>query len=282
MMVLDLAPVVVPTALPQLASWALHQELLTWPKPGLVSPADNGAHPDMDFALFEDSIASLSDYFAAIHVAGRQRAPLAHLRTLGITAEKKMLKVTRGINTHRGAIFSVGLLLAAAGRREADLLWQGRSLGEIVSELWGAELKAVPRGAPLSNGLKVARQYGVGGARGEAASGFPSLYKVGLPALRAARYVGWRAGRVQCFFALVAQMEDTNVLHRAGADGLRFAQSQTQAFLHAGGVWQLDWVAVAWAIHQSFVERRLSPGGAGDLLAATILVDVLDADFQAE
>ena len=122
-----------PTSPAKIAAWALHEEVLTWPKPGLVSPVDSGAHDDMDVTLFETSIQSLTGYFSAIHSAGQSGAALSELRALGIAAEEEMLRATRGINTHRGAIFTLGFLLAAAGRREADDQLARQSLGGIDS-----------------------------------------------------------------------------------------------------------------------------------------------------
>jgi triphosphoribosyl-dephospho-CoA synthase len=81
---------------------------------------------------------------------------------------------------------------------------------------------------------------------------------------------------VQACFALIAAVEDTNLLHRGGADGLNFAQQAAKAFLAAGGVGQVEWRHAAEAVHRAFVERRLSPGGAADLLAMSLFADALE------
>ena len=125
------------------------------------------------------------------------------------------------------------------------------------------------------------RRFGAGGASTEASAGFPSLYRVGLPALAAARRKAPRdpqAQRVETCFALVAALEDTNLLHRGGADGLAFAQFEARSFLGEGGVARPDWRDHAATIHRRFMRRRLSPGGAADLLAATLLVDAIERD----
>ena len=109
----------------------------------------------------------------------------------------------------------------------------------------------------------------------EAARGFPSVYDVGLPALRrGALYAPGdaEAARVEACFALIAALEDTNLLHRGGLAGLRFARRATRTFLAEGGVSQADWRARALSVHASFVARRLSPGGSADLLAMTLFV----------
>jgi triphosphoribosyl-dephospho-CoA synthase len=123
------------------------------------------------------------------------------------------------------------------------------------------------------------RRYGAGGARQEAARGFPSVYEVGLPALQAAMHAtagNVAAARVQTCFALIATLEDTNLLHRGGADGLRFARRCAQEFLDAGGVRQPRWRSRAEAVHHAFVERGLSPGGAADVLAMSVFVATLE------
>jgi triphosphoribosyl-dephospho-CoA synthase len=181
-----------------------------------------------------------------------------------------MLAATGGVNTYRGAIFGLGLLTAAAGFRSA---WQGDvTLGGIVARLWGEAIHAGPV-LLHSHGMKAARQHGAGGARRQAADGFPLLYKIGMPALiEGERLSGGNAeaSRVQCCFALIARLDDTNLLHRGGADGLAFARRQAAEFIARGGVGQPDWRNEARAVHDSFVERNLSPGGSADLLAMSL------------
>ncbi|WP_185157030.1 triphosphoribosyl-dephospho-CoA synthase, partial [Methylobacterium symbioticum] len=128
-------------------------------------------------------------------------------------------------------------------------------------------------------GARARLRHGVGGAPAEAAAGFPTLYRVGLPALRRARRLrpdDPQAQRVGCCLALIAHLEDTNLLHRGGAEGYRFARAAAAEFCAVGGVAQDDWFARAEAIHRAFVARRLSPGGAADLLAMTLFVDGLE------
>jgi triphosphoribosyl-dephospho-CoA synthase len=253
---------------------ALREELRVAPKPGLVSPHDRGAHDDMDHATFAASLRALRGSFPALARAGMARAPLDVLRALGVRAEVRMLAATRGVNTHRGAIFSLGLLAAAAGRLAADgARCDAAGLRETVRRAYGPALRALPPPRE-SHGVAVARRHGVGGARAEAAAGFPHLFDVAHPALVAALRdgAGRRAAAVQCLLSVVAVLPDTNLLYRGGARGLAFARSAASAFLRAGGVHRTDWEAHAQEIHEAFVARRLSPGGSADLLAAALLV----------
>jgi triphosphoribosyl-dephospho-CoA synthase len=260
----------------RLALRCLYAELTLYPKPGLVSLVDNGSHTDMNAATFMRSLFALRHYFARICRAGARGAPFGELKRLGIEAEARMLLATRGINTHRGAIFSLGLLCAAIGRARAQGLEPTPAgLRALLLLAWGEELAAhtVP-GESRTNGLRVASLHGAGGAREEAALGLPSVFGTGLPALRAtlAAGRGMQLARIDALFALMARVSDTNVLHRGGAAGAATVREHALAFVDAGGTGNPHWRERALACHRLFVARRLSPGGAADLLAATCLV----------
>lgn len=252
------------------ASACLHLEIDTYPKPGLVSHIDSGSHSDMDAALLHASADVLEVFFSDLAAAGAVGASMGRLRAIGLAAERAMLAATRGVNTHRGAIFSLGLLVAAAGFRSVYRL--PRPLGEIVARVWGTGILSGP--VPLhSHGADASRRYGARGARHEAALGFPTLYRVGIPALRQGQAFAphdSEAARVHCCFALIAELEDTNLLHRGGSQGLSFAQRQAARFLARGGVSHITWRQDALGVHESFIERNLSPGGSADMLAASM------------
>lgn len=270
-----------PTMIGLSALQALYHELVTYPKPGLVSPVDNGSHPDMDASLFFRSLFSLRRYFCDIARAGQHNASFDMLRRLGIAAEKRMMKATRGINTHRGAIFNLGLLAAAAGRlRKENLSLQEDALGAMVKRHWGKAIQNHGQTLPkVSHGSQVASRYGVGGALQEASSGFPHVFAVGLPALQSSLARGADAGSaaVQCLFSLMKVLADTNLLYRGGETGLSYAQDSARSFLAAGGIHCSGWHEHAVAIHREFVNMKLSPGGSADLLAATLFVNRLQS-----
>lgn len=257
------------------AAACLEQEVATYPKPGLVSPVDQGAHRDMDAAMMERSAQVLGPFFARLAQAGAAGAGMDALRAIGIEAERAMLAATGGVNTHRGAIFGMGLLCAAAGFR--SVYGQSATFGALVASRWGAAIM----GGPVllhSHGRQVARRHGAGGARAEAAAGFPSLYTLAVPALREGRRLRPgepHAAQVHACMMLIATIEDTNLLYRGGAAGLAFAQAQARSFIAAGGVGAPDWFAQGEEIHRAFVARNLSPGGCADLLAMALFVERL-------
>jgi triphosphoribosyl-dephospho-CoA synthase len=164
------------------------------------------------------------------------------------------------------------LLCAAAGARAGGHAEPAESLGAVAARLWGKDILEGPV-LLRSHGGEARRRYGAGGARLEAAHGFPSVYRIGLPALQSGALLApsdAEAARVQACFALIAALQDTNLLHRGGLSGLEFARRAARQFLDDGGVGTPDWRQRARAVHEAFVARGLSPGGSADLLALSL------------
>lgn len=254
---------------------ALYEEVALHPKPGLVSPFGTGAHNDMDISTFLRSLNALRPYFQAIAEAGFEGAAFAVLQSLGIEAERLMLEATGGVNTHRGAIFTLGLLAAAAGFHRGETL-PLVDLGATVAHLWGPALVAM-NPTPPSHGRDAVTRYGARGAREEAIAGFPTLFELVLPVFRRLlRTTDPASAGVQTLFAAMATLDDTNLLHRGGPEGLAFVQSEAQRFLDQGGVFAEGWEIRARTLHHACVDRNLSPGGSADLLASAIFVEQLE------
>jgi triphosphoribosyl-dephospho-CoA synthase len=244
-----------------------------------VSLVDTGSHDDMDASTFVRSLFALRRYFLDIALAGAAGDGFDVLRELGIEAERRMLAATGGINTHRGAIFSLGMLCAAAGRTYAGVgtrSWRPDVLRATLVDCWGEAL-AGHRGPAVSHGALVRTRHAAPGAREQAAAGFPAIFELALPTLRRtlAAGRGLRCARIDMLFTLMAELSDTNVYHRGGADGARIVRNASLRFLARGGTAAAGWEAEAVAAHRRFVAHRLSPGGAADLLAATCFVHAL-------
>ncbi len=258
---------------------ALTAELQCYPKPGLVSFCDAGSHRDMQAGTMLIGLVALRPWFRATARLAAAGAPFERLRAAGVHAERALLQATGGVNTHRGALFSLGLLTAAAAR----LLARGRRAGpaalrrEILAA-WGPALRA-HRAAPAGRGAWPPRPPGFRGAREEACQGFPAVFDAALPALRAARRrgAGEPAARVQALFVLMARLDDSNLVRRGGREGLETARRAAARFLRAGGVFRPGWFERAVSVHARFVDAGLSPGGCADLLACTLFVDGLDS-----
>ena len=255
----------------RLAVVALYDELALYPKPGLVSLEDSGSHTDMDGRTFLRSLFSLRRYFPTMVGLGATGAPFPALRACAIEAEARMLRATGGVNTHRGAVFLLGLLCAGAGAVQASgEPLQASRIRTTLLHRWGRALEAhaaVKRDLP---GSIAAREHGLRNAAHEAALGFPVLFEQVLPTLE----TGLRRGlsedraRLDAFFAAMAHLDDTNLARRGGRDGFDFARQAARGFLAAGGAAGAQGWQAALALHREFVRRRLSPGGAADMLAA--------------
>jgi triphosphoribosyl-dephospho-CoA synthase len=258
----------------ELAVAAIRAEADLTPKPGLVDQRGSGAHTDMDLAMLYASAESLRPTFAECASAARKFVLGPELRgrlgAIGRAGERAMLEATGGVNTHRGALWAVGLLSAGAALA-------GGPAGAVQV---AARLAAIPdrhASTPTSHGAVARLRYGVRGASGEAQAGFPHVRRYALPALRAARRSGADEGtaRLEALLSLLATVDDTCVLHRGGPAGLHALQAGAQAVINAGGVRTLEGRRHFTALDEMCLTRRLSPGGSGDLLSATMFLDSL-------
>ena len=229
-----------PAAIGRAATLALHDELSLAPKPGLVTLIDAGSHDDMDAHTFMRSLFSLRRYFVQIAEAGFGGADFAVLERCGIAAEARMLASTGGVNTHRGAIFMLGLLCAAAGAalREHGGALQSDQLRGALRQHWGSALARRSQRPPVLPGGIAARRHGLRSASEEAALAFPVLFETALPALKGAlaRGLAPRPARLETLFHIIAVLDDSNLAHRGGLAGLRGAQRAARGFLDRGGI----------------------------------------------
>jgi triphosphoribosyl-dephospho-CoA synthase len=273
-------PLPSPQAIGRAAVLALHDELALSPKPGLVTLTSRGSHTDMDAHTFMRSLFALRGYFAQIADRGAAGAPFEVLEHCGREAEARMLAATGGINTHRGAIFMLGLLCASAGASVAAGVPPHPSLlRRTLLDRWGEALAARARRPSALPGGQAARRLGLRGASAEAALGFPVLFETAVPALQRARARGLapREARLDTLFHVMAVLDDSNLAHRGGLEGLRLAQHAARDFLAAGGTARPGGLEAAEALGERFEQHRLSPGGAADTLAAACLMQRIGA-----
>lgn len=266
---------------------ALVAEVDATPKPGLVDRQDNGAHKDMDYDTFMASAKALEPYLYACAVASKEidrpdHTTLQLLRPLGIKAEKEMFQATDGVNTHKGAIFSMGVLCCAAGlvyRRHGQFNPQliCRTAAVIAAPVLEDFARIDPLN-PKTKGEQLYVRHGISGIRGEAASGFATVTAYGLPILSAMmddpRYTPNQC-RLSALLSLMAHLRDTNILSRSDPDTLLWVQTQSAALLKAGGAATEEGMDRLQALNQAFIRRNISPGGSADLLAIAIFLDAL-------
>jgi triphosphoribosyl-dephospho-CoA synthase len=274
--------------LADLAVAALIDEVTLTPKPGLVDLRSRGAHRDLSWDLMCHSAWALHPTFLAMAQAGSDhgnkypRRLRETIGAIGRSGELAMLDATGGVNTHRGAIWALGLLVTAAA--------QGQSLRpHAVAARAGALARIKDRHAPVctgNNGERVRREHGVGGALGQAQAGFPHALDIALPALLAARArgVGEDAARLHALLAIIADLDDTCVLARGGAAGLQAVQAGARSVLalhRENGAASASGKLALQRYEQDLLARNLSPGGAADLLAATLLLDSIAIESAA-
>ena len=266
-----------PERIGALARAALEQEASLSPKPGLVDAENCGAHKDMDLTLLLTSASVLEPYFVKFAQRGANEAQLspegrlAGIRADGIAAEEAMLAVTRGVNTHKGAVFLLGVLCYCAGACSAN----GKLSPEEVCALGARLCRGITAELGVSAGRAFAR-YGARGARGEAEDGFPHAL-MALDAFVQARANG--AGENDAWLlsllALIATMEDANVLARCGeaiALELRRDAGALVKRYPAGGE---EFRRHLRALDRECCVRNASPGGAADLLACAMFLQTL-------
>ncbi|MEU8382849.1 triphosphoribosyl-dephospho-CoA synthase [Streptosporangium sp. NPDC048865] len=271
--------------LADLAVRALRQEACLSPKPGLADGRGRGAHDDMGLPLLLASARTLRPTFRAVAEAAERAAAGARflpepagaglreeLGRLGRAGEAAMLRATRGVNTHRGALWTLGLLVAATAAGAAD----EREAAVRAARLAALPDRRLPAGPP-SHGELARRRYGVPGARGEAEAAFPHVVEVALPRLCRARAAGAPAevARLDALLAVMSLLDDTCVLHRGGPEGLRVVRAGAGRVLAEGGAGTARGRAALAELDGRCAARRLSPGGSADLLAAALFLDMV-------
>lgn len=289
----------------RLCHHALMAEVSATPKPGLVDLHDSGAHSDMNFDTFCASSDAIAPWITKMfetglswpHTDGSGLFPA--IRTLGIEAEKAMFTATNGVNTHKGMIFSMGILSASAGflfaqthQFHAEEILQ--TAGELCRDLLKEDFQKIDKKNPRTHGEILYVRFGVKGIRGEASLGFPAIRDIALPALRQfsdenlevqanEAYSGLtrpltfsspleNSARLNTLLSLMANVDDTNVLIRTSPEMLIYEKEAAQRILDLGGAFTKQGLLELSLLNEEFIRLHLSPGGCADLLAVTILL----------
>ena len=282
-----------PYLMAALAERALRRELDTPLKPGLVGPDSSGAHTDMDYALMQKAIAALRPYWS--RMAKASVPPL--LQMIGIEAEKAMKKATGGVNTHRGAIFALGLALNACGMEvtvtEEVMQYRLCKIAGVIlrNGLIDSALHLTAKDATashLSHGEEAVKQYGVKGARALALEGYKDLWAHWLPYYRSLRGQASSCPEQQTLLRIMSTLDDTCVIHRVGYERAQEVKREAAAMLVAlenyfsqGFAKNQFSKAIPTATEMlqdlcvRYAAEGISPGGAADMLALTILIDSL-------
>src|ERR1700733_356217 len=265
--------------LADLGRQALIAEAELTPKPGLVDRRGAGAHSGLSLAIMKCSAVAIEPYFREMASVSQGGYPSQALRErlaiIGRNAERAMLRATGGSNSHKGAIWILGLLISAAALLDQDS-GSTSAVAATAKKIASFEDRAAPR--LVSHGDTVAKQYGVSGARGEALRGFPHVVDTALPMLHSRRTSGAHESlaRLDTLLSVMSRLDDTCLLYRGGEEALVTAKEGAAAVMNAGGTrtptvkWQL------MRLGHQLLEMRVSPGGSGDLLAATLFLDAIE------
>lgn len=261
--------------LSSLALTAILYELSLTPKPGLVDKLSSGSHSDMDYQTFINSSAAISVWFEELVRAGlgfREddlTKALPIIRNIGLQMETAMYEETGNINTQKGIIFLMGLSLFAVGKlfQEGALFDASRFRGivrDICKDLVPRELGG-NYGRQGSHGEMVFQKHGFSGARGEAESGFETVFEIGLPKLAGLVELNDRS-MIDCFLAIASVNQDTNILYRCGPESLASFQNLCKIALD-------NFTSANYGAIMEFCRaKNISPGGTADLLAVTIFL----------
>lgn len=255
-------PTTLPYIIAHLATQALQAELDTTPKPGLVDKDNNGAHRDMDYALMQRSIDTLHPYFVKLALLGCADALPTHtsIRDIGIEAEKAMLSATNGVNTHKGALFSMGLAVVAAAHEENTDSLQ-------------TTIKALAASFPDTNGTHGSKAKllskgttAIKGALDNAREGYEMLFAEWLPF-----YIERRKERDahtlhKTLLRIMCDLDDTNVIYRTDLATAEEVKQEARALLDSFSK------AALKDMDRHYITRNISPGGAADMLSLTIFI----------
>lgn len=274
-------PTTLPYIIARLATQALQAELDTTPKPGLVDKDNNGAHRDMDYALMQRSIDTLHPYFVQLALLGCADALPTHtsIRDIGIEAEKAMLSATNGVNTHKGALFSMGLAVVAAAHEERKIaaneeqILKERNGGEDVLVSLQTTIKALAASFPDTSGTHGSKAKllskgttAIKGALDNAREGYEMLFAEWLPFYIERRKEHDAYTPHKTLLRIMCDLDDTNVIYRTDLATAEEVKQEARALLDSFSK------AALKDMDRRYTARNISPGGAADMLSLTIFI----------
>ncbi len=274
------------------ANRAMLYEVCTTPKPGLVDRANRGSHKDMDIYTFIDSTAVLTPYFRDLVLSGikfcddEPRQLFEKIRYTGMEAEDRMFKAAKA-NTHKGLIFSLGIICAALGYLFANnKSVDTGSILELSKQMTAKVLddfSAITKGNANTYGEKLYAGYGITGIRGEAANGFISVKEYGLPVLKKLLGRGFSlndAGSLT-LLNLIANVKDTNIISRSDIDTQNSVQKEIKRLIELKGIENIT-IDEINETDNKFIQMNISPGGCADLLAITYMFCFIQSAVEDE
>lgn len=308
---------------------ALLGEVYATPKPGLVDRRDTGAHHDMNYETFLASTEAITPFMVRMFAEGMDATTTGHtpeevfqaIRGIGLEAERAMYAATDGVNTHKGMIFTMGIVLAAAGILYVSA---DKTSGQITVDAildrtrqmtarsMAEDFRKMLERPPKTHGEQLFRTYGERGIRGQAMEGFPILRDTAVPWLRRFQNIGTdaelqraiaaqatlrrgllqdtgsmhaehfeNAVHVSTLIAIMSVLNDTNVFIRSSYEDMCWLQAESSTIFGMGAMFTEEGVRAIEALNMACIEKNISPGGAADILAVAILLLKLTEDADA-
>lgn len=270
---------------------ALLYEVAATPKPGLVDRNNSGSHKDMDFYTFQRSAVSLNHFFEEFTLCGILNCHrpcheiFTLLRPIGLEAEQVMRQATGGVNTHKGMIFSLGIFCCALGYLYGNQIsFTERAFVETCTAMTShllEDFNGITKETAKTHGEMLYAVYGITGIRGEAASGYPTVFHLALPVFCDYRKRGFSVNDAGVFTLLhiIANAADTNLMARSDYETMKQVQKKIQALLEQN-LAPDEYLEEIYRLDDAFIQRNLSPGGSADMLALTYFIYSLKEDAK--
>ncbi len=277
-------PTTIPYIIGHLASMALQAELDTTPKPGLVDRNDNGAHRDMDHALMQRSIQALHPYFVRLAQLGFADKQPCHdeIVNIGIEAEREMFKATGGVNTHKGALFSIGLAAVALAGEAFSRITQAERCGTMAYndvnskqiQYLSNSIASLARLFPDTNGThgsKAKANNILKGALDNAREGYTQLFKAWLPFYidRIAEDDNYALHKT--LLRIMCDLDDTNIVYRTSMETMQEVKTEARQMLDTSRN-IVNFEAALQAMNTDYIHRNISPGGSADMLSLVVFL----------
>lgn len=280
-------PTTIPYIIGHLASMALQAELDTTPKPGLVDRNDNGAHRDMDHALMQRSIQALHPYFVRLAQLGFTDKQPCHdeIVNIGIEAEREMFKATGGVNTHKGALFSIGLAAVALAGESFSRITQAERCGTMAYndvnskqiQSLSNSIASLARLFPDTNGThgsKAKANNILKGALDNAREGYTQLFKAWLPFYIDRIAEGDNYALHKTLLRIMCDLDDTNIVYRTSMETMKEVKTEAKQMLDTSRN-IVNFEAALQAMNTDYIHRNISPGGSADMLSLVVFLSCI-------
>lgn len=280
-------PTTIPYIIGHLASMALQAELDTTPKPGLVDRNDNGAHSDMDHALMQRSIQALHPYFVRLAQLGFTDKQPCHdeIVNIGIEAEREMFKATGGVNTHKGALFSIGLAAVALAGEAFSRITQAERCGTMAYndvnskqiQSLSNSIASLARLFPDTNGThgsKAKANNILKGALDNAREGYTQLFKAWLPFYIDRIAEGDNYALHKTLLRIMCDLDDTNIVYRTSMETMKEVKTEARQMLDTSRN-IVNFEAALQAMNTDYIHRNISPGGSADMLSLVVFLSCI-------